>query len=163
MKEFDAVFAGDTGVLAMVEGVYSVVLSKPGIVVLADGSKLVLRVVVVGVKHVGFSPFGGVNFVVKTVGGVASLYVPEELRDSVKDKPLSPPDRPPEDGWELVDIQSQEPAVEEVEVEVGGRKYRVKVLAEASMVSRNMKYRTDVGEPLYWVYWSIKVQWKPLG
>jgi len=131
----------------------------PGIVTLADGSKLVLRVVIVGVKHVGFSPFGGVNFTIKTAGGIASLYVPDELKNKVKDKPLTPPDKPPEDGWELIDIQSQEPAIEEVE----GKKYRIKVLAEASMVSRNMNYKTDVGEPLYWVHWNVKTQWKPSG
>lgn len=146
----------------MTEGIYNVVLSKPGIVTLADGSKLVLRVVIVGVKHVGFSPFGGVNFTIKTAGGIASLYVPDELKNKVKDKPLTPPDKPPEDGWELIDIQSQEPAIEEVEVEVEGKKYRIKVLAEASMVSRNMNYKTDVGEPLYWVHWNVKTQWKPL-
>jgi len=147
----------------MVESVYRVTLSKPGIVALADGSKLILRVVIVGVKYVGFSPFGGVNFAVKTAGGVASLYVPDELKNYVKDKPLSPPDKPPEEGWELVDIQSQEPAVEEVEVEVNDKKYKIKVLGEASMVSRNMNYKTDVGEPLYWVHWGIKIQWKSVG
>lgn len=147
----------------MGESVYRVVLSKPGIVSLADGSKLVLRVVVVGVKYSGFSPFGGVNFVVKPAGGVSSLFVPDKLKNDVKDKPFSPPDRPPEEGWELIDVQGQEPAVEEVEVEADGRKYRVRVLGEASMVSRNMSYRTDVGEPLYWVYWSIKIQWRPSG
>ena len=62
----------------MGESVYRVVLSKPGIVSLADGSKLVLRVVVVGVKYSGFSPFGGVNFVVKPAGGVSSLFVPDK-------------------------------------------------------------------------------------
>ncbi|RLG80972.1 MAG: hypothetical protein DRO09_02470 [Thermoprotei archaeon] len=85
------------------------------------------------------------------------------MKNDVRDKPFSPPDRPPEEGWELIDIQGQEPAVEEVEVEADGRKYRVRVLGEASMVSRNMSYRTDVGEPLYWVYWSIKIQWRPSG
>jgi len=147
----------------MMEDVYCVILSKPGIVTLADGSKLVLRVVVVGVKYVGFSPFGGVNFAVKTAGGVSSLYVPDELKNNVKDKPLSPPDRLPEDGWELINIQSQEPATEEVEVEVEGKKYRIKVVGEASMVSRNINYRTDMNEPLYWVHWSVKIQWKPVG
>ena len=144
----------------MVGSIYRVVLSKPGVVVLADGTKLILRVVVVGVKYVGFSPFNGVNFAVKTTGGVATLYVPDELKDRVKDKPLAPPDRPPEDGWELIDIQSHEPAIEEVEIEVGERRYRVTVVGEPSMVSRNMNYRTDMGEPLYWVHWNVKVRWR---
>lgn len=144
------------------EEVYHVVLSKPGIVVPADGSKLILRVVIVGIKSVGFSPFGGINFIVKTAGGVVTSYVPDELKNSVKDKPLSPPDKLPEDGWELIDIQNQEPAVEEAEVEVEGKKYKIKVLAEASMISRNMNYKTDIGEPIYWVHWAVKIQWKNL-
>jgi len=69
---------------------YRVVLSRPGVVRLADGSALILRVAVVGVKYAGFSPFGGANFAVKTTGGVAALSVPEELRERVRDKPLSP-------------------------------------------------------------------------
>ena len=146
-----------------VANVYSVVLSKPGTVKLADGSVLILRVVIVGVKHIGFSPFGGVNLAVKTAGGVATLSVPKELKERVKDKPLSPSDRPPQDGWELVDIQEQEPAEEEVEVSIGSSKYRVGVLGEATMVSRNMNFRTDLNEPLYWVHWNVKVKWKPIG
>jgi len=145
----------------MMGSVYRVVSSKPGIVVLADGSKLTLRVVVVGVKYVGFSPFGGVNFAVKTAGGVATLHVPDELKNNVRSKPLAPPDKPPEEGWELIDIQSQESATEEVDVEVNDKKYRIVVVGEASMVSRNMNYKTDVDEPLYSVHWSIKIQWKP--
>jgi len=147
----------------MVENAYRVILSKPGIVALADGSKLVLRVVIVGVKYVGFSPFGGVDFAVKTAGGVATLYVPDELKNYVKDKPLSRGDKPPKEGWELVDIQSQEPAIEEVEVEVNDKKYKIKVVGEASMVSRNMNYKTDGNEPIYWVHWGVKIQWKSVG
>ncbi len=146
----------------MPEKVYRVVVSKPGIVTLVDGSKLILRVVIVGVKYTGFSPLGGVNFAIKPAGGVSSLYVPEELRNMVRDKPVSPPDRLPENGWELVDIAGQEPAEEEVELDVNNRKYRVKVIGEASMVSRNTSYKTQLGEPLYWVQWSVKVQWRPL-
>lgn len=40
-------------------GVYRVVSSRPGVIELSDGSKLILRVVVVGVGYAGFSPFGG--------------------------------------------------------------------------------------------------------
>jgi len=77
---------------------YRVALSRPGIVRLADGSTLILRVAVVGVKYACFSPFGGANFAVKTTGGVAAISVPEELREHVRDKPLSPSDRLPQDG-----------------------------------------------------------------
>ncbi len=152
-----------SGNVAVVESVYRVVQSKPGVITLSDGTKLVLRVVIVGVKHTGFSPFDRVNFAVKTAGGVASLYVPSELKEKVKDRPLSPPDGLPREGWELIDIQSQEPAMEEVEVEVEGKRYRVRVVGEASMVARNTSYRTDMGEPLYFVHWSIKIQWRSVG
>jgi hypothetical protein len=140
--------------------VFRVVMSRPGVVVVTDGSVLALRIVIVGVKNVGFSPFGGVNFAVKTAGGVATLFVPDELKEQVKNKPLSPPDRPPEDGWDLVEVERQEPAEEEVEVLVDDKSYRVSVTGEATMVSRNMNYRTEFGEPLYWVQWSVKVKWR---
>jgi hypothetical protein len=55
------------------------------------------------VREAGFSPFGGVNFDVKVVGGVSTHSVPEELRKAVSGKPLMPPEPPP-DGWEIVDI-----------------------------------------------------------
>jgi len=142
---------------------YRVVQSKPGVIKLADGTTLALRVAVVGVKNVGFSPFGGVNLAVKTAGGVIALSVPEELRERVREKPLSPPDRLPQDGWELMDIQYQEPAQEVVEVDIDNSKYSVEVLSEATMVSRNTNYRTDSDEPIYWVSWSIKIRWKPIG
>ncbi|WP_317894835.1 hypothetical protein [Pyrofollis japonicus] len=144
-------------------GVYTVVSSRPGLVVLTDGSRLVLRVVIVGARYVGFSPFGGANFAVKTAGGVASLHVPEELVEAVRNKPLAPPDKPPQEGWELVDIESQEPAWEEIELPVGDKRYRIRVSGEAAMVSRNTSYRTDMGEPLYLVFWSTKIMWKPVG
>lgn len=142
------------------ETTYRVVSSKPGIIELGDGSKLILRIVVVGVKYAGFSPFGGVNFMVKTAGGVASLHIPDELMAMVKDKPLYAGGELPRDGWELVDIERSEPSMEEVEVEAMGRRYRVTVMGEASMASRNLSYRSDAGEPLYWVSWGVRVRWK---
>ncbi len=74
-----------------------------GLIRLADGSELKLRILVVDVREAGFSPFGGVNFDVKVVGGVSTLSVPEELRKAVDGKPLMPQEPPP-DGWEIVDI-----------------------------------------------------------
>jgi len=34
------------------------------------------------------------------------------------------------------------------------------VEAEATMVARNMLYRTIPNEPVYWVTWVNKVSWK---
>ncbi len=145
------------------EEIYKVVSSKPGVVVLADGSKLILRAVIVGVKYTGVSPFGGVNFTIKTAGGVSSLYVPAELKERIRDRPLFAPDKFPEEGWELVNIERQDPAVEEIEVIVREKRYHIEVLATASMVSRNMNYKTDIDEPLYWVAWSTSIRWWLVG
>ena len=42
-----------------------------GRVRLSDGAVLKLKILIVDVKEAGFSPFGGVSFDVKVVGGVA--------------------------------------------------------------------------------------------
>jgi hypothetical protein len=132
-----------------------------GLIRLADGSELKLRILVVDVREAGFSPFGGVNFDVKVVGGVSTLSVPEELRKAVDGKPLMPP-APPPDGWEIVDIVEQRPAVVEEVVATSQGKFIVRVVAEAVMVARNMKYRSTLGEPVYWVSWVYKISWKPV-
>jgi len=117
-----------------------------GLIKLSDGTELKLRILIVDVKELGFSPFGGINFDVRTVGGVSTVRVPDELKRAVADKPLAPPE-PPVDGWEILDIEKQEPAVAEAVVDTSKGKFRVKVVAEAVMVSRNMKYRSIHGEP----------------
>jgi hypothetical protein len=135
-----------------------------GRIVLDDGTVIVLRVAIVNVKKAeGFSPFGGVNLSVKVVGGVGTISVPEELRKTVADKPLAPPGALPKDGWEYIEIKEQEPAFEQVEVEVDGRKFIVRVEAEATMVVRNLTVKTDAGEPLYVVNWAYKIKWRPVG
>jgi len=132
-----------------------------GFIKLSDGAELKLRILIVDVKEVGFSPFGGVNFDVKTVGGVSTHRVSDELKKAVADRPLAPPE-PPMDGWEIVDIERQESAVAETVVDTSKGKFRVRVVAEAVMASRNMKYRSIHGEPLYWVSWVLKISWKPV-
>jgi len=141
----------------------SIVKSGFGRITLADGSKLVLRVAIVSVSMMpGSSPFGGVNLAVKTAGGVAIEELPEELKKAVADKPVVPPWLAPPDGWEYVDIVSQEPAFEEVEVVIGGRRFIVRVESDAAMIARNLKYRSIEGEPFYAVNWVDKVRWKPV-
>lgn len=132
-----------------------------GFIKLADGAVLKLRILIVDVKEAGFSPFGGVNFDVKTVGGVSTSSIPEELKRAVADKPLAPPE-PPLDGWEIIDIVEQQPAVAEEVIKTQKGVFRVKVVAEAVMASRNMKYRSTLGEPIYWVSWVLKVSWKQI-
>jgi len=83
------------------------------------------------------------------------------LGEAVKDKPLVPPE-PPREGWELVDIVEQEPAIAEEVVNPSKGLFKVRVRAEATMVARNMLYRTIHNEPVYWVTWVNKVSWKPV-
>ena len=70
---------------------------------LSDGAVLKLKILIVDVRESGFSPFGGVNFDVKAVGGVAVESVPEDVKKLVANKPLAPSE-PPRDGWEMLDI-----------------------------------------------------------
>lgn len=132
-----------------------------GFIKLSDGTILKLRILIVDVKEAGFSPFGGINFDVKTVGGVSTHNVPEELKKVVANKPLAPPELP-KDGWEIIDIVEQKPAVAEEVINTSKGRYRVRVVAEAVMVSRNMKYKSKHSEPIYWVSWVLKISWKPI-
>jgi len=132
-----------------------------GYITLSDGAKLKLRILIIDVKEAGFSPFGGVYFDVKVVGGVSTLSVPDELKKAVADKPLAPPE-PPVDGWEIVDIMDQKPAEAEAVADSSKGRFNVRVVAEAVMASRNMKYRTIHNEPIYWVSWVLKISWKPV-
>jgi len=74
----------------------SAALSPVGVgwIRLSDGAVLKLKILIVDVKECGFSPFGGVNFDIKVVGGVAVESVPEEVGKLVADKPFSSPGAP---------------------------------------------------------------------
>jgi len=132
-----------------------------GRVKLSDGTIIKLKTLIVDVKEAGFSPFGGVSFDVKVIGGVATESVPNDVKELVKDKPLAPLE-PPKDGWEILDITEQQPAevVENTSTSLGI--FSIKVVSEVVMASRNVMYRTPTNEPLYWVSWVNKVSWRPL-
>jgi len=131
-----------------------------GLITLSDGTTLKLKVTIVDIKESGFSPFNGINFDVKLIGGIATQSVPENLREAVKDKPPAPPE-PPREGWELVDIVKQEPAIVEEVIKSSKGLFKVRVEAEATMVARNTLYRATSNEPYYWATWVYKVSWKP--
>ncbi len=135
-----------------------------GLLKLSDGTIIKLRVFIIHIKEVGFSPFGGVNFDVKITGGVSTQYVPEELKKAVASKPLFPlvPPELPLDGWELVDIVEFKPAVIEEDFASSKGTFRIRVVAEPVMASRNMNYKSIDGEPVYWISWVTKISWKPL-
>jgi hypothetical protein len=132
-----------------------------GFITVSDGTVLKLKISIVDIKEIGFSPFGGINFDVKAIGGVATYTVPEELKKAVADKPIAPPE-PPLDGWEILEIKEQKPAMIEEVVDTSKGKYVVRVIGDAVMVARNMKYRTPLNEPIYWVSWVYKISWKPI-
>jgi len=134
-----------------------------GRIKLSDGTELELRIMILDIREAGFSPLGGVNFSVKAVGGIVTKVVPEDLRRTVADKPTAPQE-PPQDGWELVDIVEQAPAIAEESITSSRGRFTVRVAAEATMVARNLNYRVVFGnanEPLYWAMWVYKITWKP--
>jgi hypothetical protein len=138
-------------------------VSEPGSITVSDGTILKLKVSIIDVREIEgmFSPFGGVVFDVKAVGGVSVYRVPEELKKAVADKRIAPPE-PPQDGWEILEIKEQKPAVVEEIVDSSKGKFLVRVVGEAVMVARNMNYKTPHNEPVYWVSWVYKVSWRPI-
>lgn len=136
--------------------------ASDGIITLVDGAKLRLKVFIIDAREAGFSPYEGVNIVVKPVTGLKVEYIPDNLKKQVADKPPAPPELP-QDGWEIVDIESFEPAVSEEDVNTSKGIFRVTVEAEPVMVARNINYKVapELNEPLYNVSWVYKVSWKP--
>jgi hypothetical protein len=60
-----------------------------GRVKLSDDSILKFKILIVDVREAGFSPFGGVQFDVKVVGGISTEFVLGEVKKLVIDKPLA--------------------------------------------------------------------------
>lgn len=114
-----------------------------GFITVSDGTILKFKVSIVDIREIEgmFSPFGGVVFDVKAVGGVSVYRVPEELKKAVADKRIAPPE-PPQDGWEILEIKEQKPTVVEEIVDSSKGKFMVRVVGEAVMVARNMNYKT---------------------
>lgn len=135
-----------------------------GFIELGDGSKLKLKMLILDVKETGFSPFGGVYFYVNPIAGIATVYVPEGLKESMRDKPVVDLTKIPQEGWSMIDIKSSKNAVQEVEVPSSKGRFRIKVETEPLMVARNMSFKVSAGidEPLYWAYWVYKVSWRPV-
>jgi len=55
-----------------------------GNIKLSDVAHLRLKILIVDVKEIGFSPFGGVNFYANVTGGVYVESIPDSLRELVK-------------------------------------------------------------------------------
>jgi hypothetical protein len=136
---------------------------EDGMVKLSDGSTLKLKISIVDARETGFSPFGGVNIIVKVIGGISTKEVPEEVRKLVSDKPLHSSPDPPRDGWKIIDITKYTPAIAEELIETSKGPFLVTVKAEPVMASRNANYKTELNEPIYWLNWVYKISWKPSG
>jgi len=132
-----------------------------GRIKLADNTVLVLKIFVLDIKELGFSPFGNISFDVKVIGGIAVESLSEELRKAMIDKPPAPLELP-KDGWEIIDIIDQEPALAETIVQTSKGKFRIRVVAEAVMASRNIMYKSPHNEPIYSLSWISKISWKPV-
>jgi hypothetical protein len=128
---------------------------------LEDGTTVVMKVILDSIKEIGFSPFGGVNFSVNITTQIAFVS-PEELKEKVKDRPVHYPGQQlPTDGWEVVDVTWQRPAVIETTVNTSRGVFSFKIVTEATMAARNMNYRTPAGDPIYQIAWVYKYYWRP--
>ena len=136
--------------------------SRLGYVKVSDDSIIILRTAVVDVRmREEASPFGA-EFDVNATGGT-SVYPSKEALEEVKDKPVVEPGKIPSEGWVRVDIVEREPAYEEVIYDngkVGG--YLIRVEIEPIMVSKNTRFKTLQGLPLYFVRWVPKINWSEM-
>jgi len=136
--------------------------SRLGYVKVSDDSVIILRVAVVDVRvREEASPFG-VEFDVNATGGI-SVYPSKKALDEVKDEPVVEPGKIPSEGWVRVDIVEREPAYEEViyNDDRAGR-YLIRVEIEPIMVSKNTRFKTLQGLPLYFVRWVPKITWSEI-
>jgi len=130
---------------------------------LADGTMVLVKITVVKVEEVGFSPYGGVMFNVLSTGQITYEW-PDELKEKVKDKPFYYAWQAlPRDGWELVDIEWQEPSVIETTVNSSRGTFTVRYTSWAQMAARNLNYRMPPGGPLYAVQVASETTWRPAG
>jgi len=134
--------------------------TKFGKIKLSDGTFIVSRVAIVDVRiAIENTPFGP-EFDVKTVGGV-SVYPSEDVLKEISNKDVILPGKPVTEGWEPVKVLEFEPPVEEAIYNSNSMgEYRIRVELEPIAVSKNVKYRTVLGEPLYAVKWFPRMQWE---
>jgi len=131
------------------------------IVELEDGTAVVVKITLTKIEESGFSPLGGIMFSGKFNADISSIS-PEKLKEKVKDRPVHYPEQQlPTDGWEIVDIKWQKPAVLGAIVNTSKGVFSFRVVAEATMVARNMNYRLPSGDPIYYVAWVYKPYWRP--
>lgn len=133
-----------------------------GKVSLSDGAIFKIAISIIDARESGFSPFGGINILIKPMGGTAIVKIPEEISNLVKEKPVNPINEIPKDGWEIVDIAEYVPAIAETKIETSKGQYLVRLKVEPSMASRNLNYKNELGEPVYLINLATLVSWKPV-
>lgn len=133
-----------------------------GLVKLADGSVIKTVINIIDARESGFSPFGGINIAVKTVGGVAIQKAAPAITKLIKNKPIFSESKPPKEGWEIVEIAESTPAYAETKINTTKGEYIVKVTAIPNMAARNLNYQSQLNEPVYTVNWATLASWKPV-
>ena len=136
---------------------FDVIKNIPGYIKLSDGTELILRVIIGVIDELERTPTGlslGVGHRV-----IISAFAPKELKEKVKDKP-QPVGREHQDRldiWDEVKVLESRNAIEEV-LYTGsdGKKYRVLVEIEPTIVSRTLEYRDERGNPIYSVRWGTR-------
>jgi hypothetical protein len=119
-------------------------------------------ITILDARESGFSPFDGINIAIKPVGGTAIIKPSNEMIEKIKDKPTITSGETPKDGWEIIDITGFKPAIAEKIIDTTKGKYLVKIIAEPSMASRNLKYKSEIDEPIYFLVWASKFSWKSM-
>jgi len=128
-----------------------------GNIKLSDGAHLRLRILIVDVKEIGFSPFGGVNFYANVTGGVYVEFIPDRLRELVKaaiPKPRACQRR-------LGVARHRRTKARRGAGDCSELAGRIRGEGCSRRVARNTHYRSPTNEPIYWVHWLYKVSWKP--
>ncbi|WP_457751705.1 hypothetical protein [Thermococcus sp.] len=141
---------------------FELITAKWGEMELSDGTIVRFRVALVdAIPSEETTPFG-TEFEVNIATGISVTPSPESIEE-VKDKQIIPSGSSVEDGWKQVKIIKSDSAYEEVRYsndKLG--EYKIRVEIEPAMVSKNTKFKTAKGEPLYVVKWIPKLMWEKL-
>ncbi len=141
---------------------FTVLANKAGYVKLSDGTIIRVRVVITDIIEGELKPVGPdlqVGFQISF-----SVKAPDELKQSVKNKPLPPPDGSHIKNlkiWDIIKIIEKENAVDECLYKARDtRTYKISVETEVTIVARTLEYRDRSGNPIYHFRWSpcIKIR-----
>ncbi|MCS6769484.1 MAG: hypothetical protein NZ570_03500 [Candidatus Caldarchaeum sp.] len=139
---------------------FEVVSTKLGFAVLSDETVIYLRPVIVGIAELGPRMPTGLNLGTARQVGI-SLVASKQLMEKVADKPQPKEDEHLRrmDIWEFIDIVEKKAGFDLVRYRGSdGLNYLVRLEIEPNVVSRTLEYRDQLGNPIYHVSWSEKIQ-----